>query len=138
MLSSLNSGKFGRIVDSVEFNNTNIISEDNISLCFKYPDGTIIQDPTNLYRQYNGYLKQFTVPYTLGQGHIYNPRKLSLDLYGTVDLYLLLLELNNMASVMDFNKRKIVVFSPNKLGILMNLVESNTNRYKDSRKKCDE
>ena len=138
MLTSLNSGKFGRIADSIKFNEKNIISEDNTSLCFKYPDGLIIQNPNNLYRQYAKYLRQFSYEYQLGQDYVYNPRKLSLELYGTVDLYLLLLELNNMASPMEFNKKTILVLNPNKLSILLNLVESNANKYKKSRDKCAE
>ena len=133
MLQSLNSGKFGRIADSITFNKTNKISEDNISLYHKYPDGLVIQDPSNLYRQHLGYLKQFTYNYKLGQDYMYNPRKLAEDLYGSVDLYLLLLELNGIPSPMYFNKINIIIFDPSKINILMNLIDSNAKRYKESK-----
>lgn len=48
----------------------------------------------------------------------YNPKKLSFDLYGTTELYYILLMLNDMYSVTQFNKKKIYIFDKTKNGIL--------------------
>lgn len=40
----------------------------------------------------------------------YKPKKYCFDTYGCTDLWFLLLRVNNMVSVIDFDKQKIIVF----------------------------
>lgn len=53
----------------------------------------------------------------------YKPKKLSLDLYGTTELWSALLEINNMYSITDFTLEKpIKVFEPKEFINLLNEV----------------
>lgn len=48
----------------------------------------------------------------------YRPKELSLDLYGTEELWFLLLKLNNLSSEMDFKPKTMYVLTPDKLSLL--------------------
>lgn len=53
----------------------------------------------------------------------FKPKKLSLDLYGTTEIWSALLELNGMYSILDFNLEKTIkVFSPKTFLPLLNEV----------------
>jgi hypothetical protein len=52
----------------------------------------------------------------------FKPKRLSYDLYGTTELWATLLELNNMFSIINFNKRKIKVYKPDEFKRLLNEV----------------
>lgn len=41
----------------------------------------------------------------------YKPKKFCFDFYGCTDLWFILLRLNNMVSVIDFDKKKIRIFT---------------------------
>lgn len=41
----------------------------------------------------------------------YNPKRLSYDSFGTVELWTAILRINDMASVMEFNSSKILMFT---------------------------
>lgn len=53
---------------------------------------------------------------------IYSPRRLSLVLYGTTDLWHLLLWINNMKSNTEFTKKKIYIFDPEKLDLINDIL----------------
>ena len=42
---------------------------------------------------------------------MYNPKRLSFDLYGTTELWALLLDINELVSVAQFNLQTLKVFS---------------------------
>jgi len=57
----------------------------------------------------------------------------SKTLYGTVDLWYLILFVNNMTSVYDFhNKERIVIYNPEKLDVLIKILEKNKNNLKST------
>ena len=59
----------------------------------------------------------------------YKPKLLSLDLYGTTELYILLMKLNNMTSVIEFDKEKIKVFTKNIIEVLNEIMVQENNNY---------
>jgi hypothetical protein len=78
--------------DSFVMNVTSIID--------KYYD-IIIRDYTETYNMTDTQYRQYR----------YNPKRLSYDYFGTVELWAIILRINNMPSVVDFNKQSIVMFT---------------------------
>lgn len=62
----------------------------------------------------------------------YSPKKLSYALYGTVEMYFILLMLNGMYSITQFNKKKIWVFDKRNNHILDKIYQ-NIREYKNKR-----
>lgn len=120
------SGKFGRISESIEHSRTNILNEDSLSEVHTYSDGVILNEPINFYRKNKGFLLSNSQDIILEQRFFYNPRHLAKKLYGTTELYLMLLEMNNMASSMDFYVDavggSIKVLDPQKVNLLIDIL----------------
>ena len=78
-------------------------------------DTNLIVNYTSLLNNYMDYIKDITTQVTMSETELikykYNPKLLCYDLYGTVELWGLLLKVNNMTSVLDFKTNKINVFS---------------------------
>lgn len=91
-------------------------------------DGTVIKIPyKSITREYLNYFKPAVVEAELTDAEIamykFKPKKLSYDLYGTTELWSVLLELNNLYSIIDFNlETRIKVFEPKTFLKLLNEV----------------
>jgi hypothetical protein len=76
----------------------------------------------NILNKYMSILKNYFINVTLTDEEMtkysYQPKKLSLDLYGTIELWFLLIRINNLTSISEFNKKKIKIFHPDYLDIL--------------------
>ena len=77
-------------------------------------------------------LQSKTLTYEEQQKYFYNPWVLSYDLYGTVEFWFLILEANNMSSVIEFNQETINVYNgslPDVIDTILSLEEDfiNTN-----------
>lgn len=59
----------------------------------------------------------------------YKPRLLSNELYGTPELHFMLLRLNNMCSVTEFNKQEIKVFGTKLVGLLNEIIIQEYENY---------
>ena len=56
----------------------------------------------------------------LSRQYLYNPKLLSYDLYGTVELWSELLRLNNWSSIVEFKPVKIKIYDPRRLKSFLN------------------
>jgi len=74
-------------------------------------------------RKYENIIKQQLLDYTLYAHQVYRPEYASYDIYGTTDLWYLLLFVNNMTRPDEFNKTKIKVFNPAYMDLLNNIIE---------------
>ena len=63
----------------------------------------------------------------------YRPKLLSYDLYGTTDLWHLILWINNMYSVTQFNESSIYIFNPDKLNLLVRIINNETSDIIDNK-----
>ena len=92
-----------------------INKEDTIKIPYK-----------SIVRQYLPYFKQIAVDVPLTAPEIpkyrFKPKLLSYHLYGTTELWSALLELNNMVSVIEFDRDTYKVFDPTQFKILLNEV----------------
>lgn len=76
----------------------------------------------SIFNKYIDFIKDASVKLTLTDDELfkykYNPKRLSLDLYKTPELWYLLLKLNNISHEMDFTKKNINIIHPNNISLL--------------------
>ena len=115
----------------------NLIKCNNVDDCVKYgedlelshsklfvktpisigDDKLLISNYTSIINPYMDYIKKTLVDYTITDEEMmefkYKPKYFCLSKYGTMELWSLLLRVNNMKSIMDFNKKNIKAFNSN-------------------------
>ena len=110
---------FKEYIDNVDISHQKIFLKSII----ESPNGNLIVNHTSLANKYFEYIKPAILDVELTdkelQKYRYSPKKLSLDLYGTVELWGLILQINNMTSATEFNTKKIKVFT-NRIFTLLN------------------
>ena len=107
------------------------ISYRNLHTYFylKNKNDEIIKVPyKSIFREYKDFFKSSIIKVTFKPEEVniyrFGPKKLSLDLYKTVELWSVLLELNDMTSIYEFNleKQPINVYDPTTFKRLLNEV----------------
>jgi hypothetical protein len=115
-----------RILQFIEIGKENSLNLDNTSM-FTETQGVIIPTYNILRQKYRGIILENSVEIELNEKlfnyYKYKPKLLSLKLYGTTDLWHLILWLNNMISVTDFQRREIIVFNPDSMDVLNKIIE---------------
>lgn len=111
------------------------ISHD--ALCLKTRTGDVVAPYQSLVCRYYYALLPFTHELTLSDADYIkyknNPKMLSQDLYGTPELWSSIMYINNIVSIADFKKKKLLVFGTdimNKLEELMVLAEEDLTKNK--------
>lgn len=76
----------------------------------------------NLYEKYYDLLLEHTARVILSEEeqmrYRFNPRLLSKDLYGTIELHYMLLRLNHVYSIINFDFTEVTVFKPSVITLL--------------------
>jgi len=82
----------------------------------------IVVNMYNLYEKYYELLLEHTARVVLSEEeqmkYRFNPRLLSKDLYGTIELHYMLLRLNHVYSVINFDFTEVTVFKPSVITLL--------------------
>ena len=85
-------------------------------------NGTLIVNYTSFMNKYYDYINSVTTNVILTDKELikykFRPKMLCMDLYNTVELWGLLLAVNNMTSITEFNRSKIKVFTTDIFSIL--------------------
>jgi archaellum component FlaG (FlaF/FlaG flagellin family) len=103
------------IDDYVKRSSENYLQFQNSSH-YTVVDGEIMED-FNIFRDryYDTIMNQYTVDRILTeeeyQKYKYRPKRLSSDIYGTIDYWYILLMINKMSSTLQFTKKRIKVLS---------------------------
>lgn len=99
-------------------------------------DEKFIINITNLFEQYYEILLENTVVVTLTDDEYlkyrFKPKVLSFDLYGTIELHYLLLRLNNVYSVINFDFTELRVFNTNILDLLNEIMILEKDNFTDN------
>lgn len=66
---------------------------------------------------FSGIIQLYNIPETM----FYKPKMLSLEVYGTVELWLAILRLNGMKNITEFHKSVILLWQPDGLKELINV-----------------
>lgn len=87
-------------------------------------DSDIQYSQTNIIYDYMEELKGIAVEYELTDNEFtkykYKPKRLAYDLYGSTEIYFLILAINGMCNIKDFSKKKIKLFYRNDLLNILN------------------
>lgn len=74
----------------------------------------LISNYTSILTPYMDYINSALIDHTISDEDMtiykYKPKYFCLQMYGTMELWSLLLRVNNMKSIMDFNKKQIKIF----------------------------
>ncbi|UAJ16938.1 hypothetical protein UFVDC4_00010 [Staphylococcus phage vB_SauM-UFV_DC4] len=94
--------------DEIEYSKTNKILLNNISEWYLFEKQAVFSLP--LLKKYENVLKRDLIDYDLSKSYHYRPEYLSNELYGTTDLWYLLLFVNDMQTVDQFNTDTVKIF----------------------------
>lgn len=88
----------------------------------------------SIYREYRSFLMDRSAKVKLTDlefsKYKYNPKKLSLDLYQTMELWFILLQLNDMRHFIDFTKKVIYIIHPQYIDVVSDVINNNSDRLK--------
>lgn len=105
----------------------NSLTTDNTSLKAEV-GGRVFATSNILSGKYRGVIFENSFELSLDDDKLFEmyrfkPKLLSMRLYGTTDLWHMILWLNNMTSASQFSRRKIIVFNPDSMDVLNRIVE---------------
>jgi len=116
------SSVFPSTNESIANSKRNVIIYSEVSLKH-YVDGVLIQSPVTVFEKYLPILKQNSVFITISNDNFYHPEFTAKRLYGTSDLWWLLLMLNNMSSHKEYNKREILALQVDQKTLISDILE---------------
>lgn len=113
------------ISDHIDYGNQLPISHRGIHIKAAFIDNSnkaIIHCAHNLLNRYSEIIDDYIIETTLTDdeyiAYKFKPKALSLDTYGTTELWSSILAINHMDSVVEFNKKKLKLFRDDILEIL--------------------
>lgn len=91
-------------------------------------DKTIVYSSDNVLYDYLEEIKGKAVDYTFSDSEYmkykYRPKLLAYDIYGSTELYFVILAMNNTCNIKDFNKRTIKMLYKSDMSDLLNAIVS--------------
>lgn len=91
-------------------------------------DKTIVYSSDNVLYDYLEEIKSKAVDYTFSDSEYmkykYRPKLLAYDIYGSTELYFVILAMNNTCNIKDFNKRTIKMLYMSDMSDLLNAIVS--------------
>lgn len=112
---------------------SNDISYYSMSLLEKDPSTNIEYDVFNVISDYMNELKQMSHPVTLSETEYYTyrfkPKLLAKYLYGNTELYFIILWINDMWSVKDFNLRTIKLIKNTELSEALSKINASEKSF---------
>lgn len=109
--------KYNTISSLLNYENKTDITYNKLFLksLLNTSSGELIVNSTSLGNKYRDYIMSVSHMTTLSDvdlaNYKYSPKKYCYDTYGTIELWGLLLQINNMTSCTEFNKKNIRVFN---------------------------
>lgn len=76
---------------------------------------------SDFFLKYRNELKEIEEWHTIPESHFYKPKLVSLELYGTTELWISLLRVNNMKNITEFHFPIIKIYNANGLMELINI-----------------
>jgi len=107
----------------IEKSENNALTLTNISHKVNFNNEFYTYDYTALER-YKGYLSQFVIKAKCPESLYYHPELVAKLIYGSIDLWYLVLMFNPIPSAAEFNLPVINIFDPNKIGHINRILSS--------------
>ena len=136
---SYNTTNESMVTKEIKYGKLNSLNLDNLNYRVNYLNKIIIPINDILRQKYRGIILQNCVRVELTdellEAYKYQPKKMSLDLYGNIDLWHLILWVNNMTSVTQFNRKNLILFRRDRISLINKIIErekvSLENNHKD-------
>ena len=114
----INDGK----QNSLTLDNTNVKA---------YKDG-ISLSVSNIFRcKYRSVIDANIIIAELHESWFYRPKLVSWELYKSMDFWHVILWMNNMVSITEFNRKQIQIFNPNKWSLVTSIINREEEYLKD-------
>lgn len=99
-------------------------------------DRFIIVNNQSIINKYIDFLKKIIVEYEMTDDEFdkykYQPKRFCLDIYGSMELWSLLLSINNMSTLLEFNRPKIKAFTQDIFDVLNEILILEDEYIKDN------
>lgn len=126
MFEKYDSSNFATLEDSIAHSKSNPFLASNFNPKLLINDYTIVEPTSTLKTFLSAYEDLFT-EVTVDESYYYKPEKFSLFMYGSCDFAFLIMMINNINTVTDFNKATLKVFPENFLFKIENYLINNSN-----------
>ena len=111
---------------------SNIYYKD-LSIFEKSIDGKSVLLSYNILNDYRKEIFDFIIPITLTdeefQKYQYQPKKLAYDLYGSTEYYYMILFINSMTNIKEFNRRRINLMRAKDMSSVLSAIYSSESEY---------
>ena len=77
---------------------------------------------SDFFTKYKAQLAPLIQYYSVADMYFYKPKSLSLELYGTTEMWLSLLRVNNMRNITEFHLPIIKIYNPTEVKELINII----------------
>ena len=114
---------YASVTDAMSAGKEYALTYSNASLWFKF-NGVLMQEPVTVFQKMQGFFEGRTTVITMPQDVMYKPEYLSERLYGTTDLWWLLLFLNKCKSHKEFNRSTVTVLNPEFVDEMMSFINN--------------
>jgi len=114
---------------SLERSNSNDLLLTNISRKINFNDDFYTFDYSVLER-YKNYLSQFLIKVKCPEELYYHPEIVAKKIYGSVDLWYLVMMFNPIPSAAEFNSPVINIFDPSKIQYINNIINTHQKELK--------
>lgn len=111
---------------------SNVYYKD-LSIFEKSIDGKSVLLSYNILNDYRKEIFDFVIPITLTneefQKYQYQPKKLAYDLYGSTEYYYMILFINSMTNIKEFNRRRINLMRAKDMSNVLSAIYSSESEY---------
>ena len=105
----------------------------DLSIFEKSIDGKSVLLSYNILNDYRKEIFDFIIPITLTdeefQKYQYQPKKLAYDLYGSTEYYYMILFINSMTNIKEFNRRRINLMRDKDMSNVLSAIYSSESEY---------
>ncbi|WPH64364.1 baseplate wedge [Staphylococcus phage vB_StaM_PB50] len=120
--SNMGKNDVPEMAEEIQYSKSNKLLLNNISEWYIFEKQSVFGFP--LLKKYENVLKADLIDYELDKAYHYKPEYLSNELYGTTDLWYLLLFVNDMQTVDQFNTDTVKVFTETVINDLNKIINS--------------
>lgn len=111
---------------------SNVYYKD-LAIFEKSIDGKSVLLSYNILNDYRKEIFDFVIPITLTneefQKYQYQPKKLAYDLYGSTEYYYMILFINSMTNIKEFNRRRINLMRAKDMSSVLSAIYSSESEY---------
>lgn len=125
--SNVYSASFARLDQSIAHAKSNRLVLDNVSNWYLFENEVAMGMP--FLQKYKNSIINLTMPLRINKNYYRKPEMVSFLLYGTTDLWYLLLFINKMTNVDEFTQDVIRVLDPSKISDYQSIVDGEYNSF---------